>query len=83
MRPLKQIVEELVEAGRTAIVAADPPRDRPEVDEFAVEAIAHDYEVLPPDEQEAVRIHLAVPLDGTPRDVGMKLLPQVRGSAAA
>jgi hypothetical protein len=67
VRPLKEILDELVDAARTASAAG-------ESDEGVLAAIARDYEVLGPDEQERVRIELSVPEGGTALDVAMNVL---------
>ena len=79
MRPLGQIRDDLVEAGLTVVAAAPEGRDRADVDLEAGEAIRRRYDELPADEQEAIRLHLAVPEDDAADDeLGLRLVDLVR-----
>ncbi len=81
MRPVHQIRDELVEAGAT-VLAAQEGQERAERDLQAGEAIRRRFEELGPDEQEAVRLELAVPEGASPDDVGFALLEKARTRAA-
>lgn len=82
MRPVERIREELVEAGLTVMSAGSDGQDRAELELEAGEAIRRSYDELGSDEQEAVRVDLAV-ADGTSHDeIGLALLAEVRSRHA-
>jgi len=74
MRPVDRVLEELTEAALTAVAAARGGPPATEADALAAEAVARDYAALPPDEQEAVRVHLGVREGATPDDVALAAL---------
>jgi len=81
MRPVRQIRDELMEAGLTVSAAAPEGAERSEVELMAGEAIRRRYEELGPDEQEALRVDLAVPEGASADDVALAVLDRGRAEA--
>lgn len=83
MRPVERIRDELVEAGATVLAAGSDGQDRAQLELEAGAAIRRSYDELGSDEQEAVRIDLAVPEGASPDEIGLALLDEVRRRADA
>ena len=78
MRPVERIREELIEAGLTVMAAASDGQERADLELEAGEAIRRSYDALGSDEQEALRLDLAVPEGASHDEVGLALLADVR-----
>lgn len=82
MRPVERIREELVESGLTVMAAGSDGQDRAQLELEAGETIRRRYDELGGDEQEALRIDLAVPEGASHDDIGLALLEDVRSRQA-
>ena len=81
MRPVERIRDGLVEAGATVLAAGSDGQDRAQLELEAGAAIRRSYDELGRDEQEALRIDLAVPEGASPDEIGLALLDEVRRRA--